>query len=103
YLDPVPVAEVRRFEEELIEWFRIRHGEVLDAIRTNGDIPDVEALDAAMKDFAEQFSWEQVADETGPRAAAPSVAAEDDAESPAAATSGDGVGVATESAEEQGG
>jgi F-type H+-transporting ATPase subunit alpha len=64
YLDPVPVAEVRRFEDELIEWFRSRHGDVLDAIRTDGDIPDVEALDATMKDFAEQFSWEQVADES---------------------------------------
>jgi F-type H+/Na+-transporting ATPase subunit alpha len=67
YLDPVPVTEVRRFEHELIEWFRSRHGDVLDAIRTDGDIPDVEALDAAMKDFAEQFSWEQVADESTAR------------------------------------
>jgi F-type H+/Na+-transporting ATPase subunit alpha len=67
YLDPVPVTEVRRFEHELIEWFRSRHGDVLDAIRTDGDIPDVEALDAAMKDFAEQFSWEQVTDESTAR------------------------------------
>jgi ATP synthase alpha/beta chain, C terminal domain len=98
YLDPVPVTEVPRFEDELVEWFRSRQGDVLDAIRTDGDIPDVEALDAAIKDFAEQFSWEQVADEAGPRAAAPSV--ED--EEPAAA-SGDGAGEATEAAEEEGG
>jgi F-type H+-transporting ATPase subunit alpha len=94
YLDPVPVTEVRRFEDELIEWFRSRQGEVLDTIRTDGDIPDVEALDAAIKDFAEQFSWEQVADEAGASAAAPSVAAEDEPE-PAAA-SGDGAGEAGE-------
>jgi F-type H+/Na+-transporting ATPase subunit alpha len=99
YLDPVPVTEVRRFEDELIEWFRSRHGEALDAIRTDGDIPDVEALDAAIKDFAEQFSWEQVADEAGPGAAAPSVGAGDEAE-PAAA-SGDAAGEATGSAEEE--
>jgi F-type H+-transporting ATPase subunit alpha len=67
YLDPVPVDEVRRFEAELLEWFRMRHGDVLDAIRTTGDIPDVEALDAAMKDFAEQFSWEEAADEAAAR------------------------------------
>jgi F-type H+/Na+-transporting ATPase subunit alpha len=100
YLDPVPVTEVRRFEQELIEWFRSRQGDLLDAIGTDGEIPDVEALDAAIKDFAEQFSWEQAADEAGPRAAAPAVAADDEAE-PAAA-SGDGAGEATESAEEEG-
>jgi F-type H+-transporting ATPase subunit alpha len=98
YLDPVPVTEVPRFEDELIEWFRSRHGEVLDEVRKTGDIPDVEALDAAIKDFAEQFSWEQVADEAGPRAAAPSV---EDEEVPAAA-SGDGAGEATEAAAEGG-
>jgi hypothetical protein len=76
YLDTVPVNEVRRFEGELLEWFRSRHGDILDAIRTGGDIPDVEALEAAIKDFVEQFSWEQAADEAGaPGAAAPSAAA----------------------------
>ena len=74
YLDDVPVTEVRRFEDELLEWFRSRHSDILDAIRTDGDIPDVEALEAAIKDFAEQFSWEQAADEAG-GAAAPSAAA----------------------------
>ena len=71
----MPVTEVRRFEDELLEWFRSRHGDILDAIRTDGDIPDVEALEAAIKAFAEQFSWEQAADEAG-GAAAPSAAAE---------------------------
>jgi F-type H+/Na+-transporting ATPase subunit alpha len=69
YLDPVPVEEVRRFEAELLEWFRTRHGQILDGIRSTGDIDDVEAFDAAIKDFAEQFSWEQAADEA--TAAAP--------------------------------
>jgi ATP synthase alpha/beta chain, C terminal domain len=64
YLDPVPVTEVRRFENELLEWFRSRHGDILDAIRTGGDIPDVEAVEAATKEFGEQFSWEQAADDS---------------------------------------
>src|SRR5207245_1414611 len=34
YLDPIPVADVRRFEMELLTWFRTRHREILDAIRT---------------------------------------------------------------------
>ena len=65
YLDQVPVTEVRRFEHELLEWFRVRYGDILDAIRTSGDIPDVEAFEVAIRSFAEQFSWEQAADEAG--------------------------------------
>jgi F-type H+/Na+-transporting ATPase subunit alpha len=86
YLDPVPVTEVRRFERELLEWFRTRHREVLDAIRTDGDIPDVEAFEMAIKDFAEQFSWEQAADEVATRAQAgpaPGATTPDGAEAPA--------------------
>jgi F-type H+/Na+-transporting ATPase subunit alpha len=76
YLDPVPVPEVRRFERELVEWFRARHGEILEAIRTTGDIPDMEAFEAALKSFAEEFSWEQAAEEAAaarPTDAAPAV------------------------------
>src|ERR687897_1149440 len=62
HLDDVPVAQVRRYEAELLEWFRPRHRDVLDAIRADGDIPDVEAFEMAIKDFAEQFSWEEAAD-----------------------------------------
>jgi F-type H+-transporting ATPase subunit alpha len=58
YLDPVPVTEVRRFENELLDWFRGRHRDILDGIREGGDIADVDALAAAIKGFAEQFSWE---------------------------------------------
>src|SRR5687767_9941515 len=35
YLDPVPVDEVKRFESELIDWFRGRHRDVLDGIRSS--------------------------------------------------------------------
>jgi F-type H+-transporting ATPase subunit alpha len=60
YLDPVPVADVRRFENELLAWFRTRHGDILDGIRTGGAIPDQGALDAALKGFGEQFSTTEV-------------------------------------------
>jgi F-type H+-transporting ATPase subunit alpha len=63
YLDPVPVSEVRRFEDELIEWFRARHGDVLDGIKSTGDIADEDAFEKAIAAFAEQFGWEQAADE----------------------------------------
>jgi F-type H+-transporting ATPase subunit alpha len=55
FLEAVPVEEVRRFEAELLEWFRSRHGDTLDAIRTGGDIPDVEALEAGIGAFRNQF------------------------------------------------
>jgi F-type H+/Na+-transporting ATPase subunit alpha len=64
FLDSVPVMEVRRFEGELLEWFRSRHADVLDAVRTQGEIPDVEAFAAAIKQFTEEFSWEQAAEES---------------------------------------
>jgi F-type H+-transporting ATPase subunit alpha len=63
YLDPVPVGEVRRYEAELLDYFRSRHGDILEGIRAGGDIDDVDAFDKALDAFGEQFSWEQAADE----------------------------------------
>ncbi|HEX7183768.1 MAG TPA: F0F1 ATP synthase subunit alpha, partial [Thermoanaerobaculia bacterium] len=51
YLDEVPVADVRRFESELLAWFRTRHGDILDGIRTGGAIPDESAFEAGIKAF----------------------------------------------------
>ena len=41
YLDDIPVADVRRFESELLEHVRSRHGAMLAELRTNGkaDVP----------------------------------------------------------------
>ncbi|MGH9152187.1 MAG: F0F1 ATP synthase subunit alpha [Acidimicrobiales bacterium] len=55
HLDAVPVEDVRRFENELVEWFRTRHSGMLDAIASKGEIPDEDALEEAVKSFAEQF------------------------------------------------
>jgi F-type H+-transporting ATPase subunit alpha len=55
YLDPVPVEDVSRFEHELLEWFHARHGAVLDGIKGSGDIADVDAFEAALQGFADQF------------------------------------------------
>jgi F-type H+-transporting ATPase subunit alpha len=56
HLDNVPVSDVRRFEAELIEWFRSRHSDILAAIASDGTIPDEDALGNGIKAFAEQFS-----------------------------------------------
>jgi F-type H+-transporting ATPase subunit alpha len=55
YLDPVPVEDVSRFEQELLEWFHARNGAILDGIKTSGDIADVDAFEAALQAFADQF------------------------------------------------
>ena len=55
YLDHVPVSDVGRFETELLDWYRSRHGEMLDAIKAKGDIADVGAFEAAVKAFTAQF------------------------------------------------
>jgi F-type H+-transporting ATPase subunit alpha len=65
HLDPVPVTEVRRYEAELLEWFRARHADIFDAIRSTGDIPDEETFEKAIANFTEQFGWEQAADQAG--------------------------------------
>jgi hypothetical protein len=56
FLDPIPVEDVRRFEQELLSHFRTRHGDILEAIRTTGNIPDEAALEAGVKAFAELFA-----------------------------------------------
>jgi F-type H+-transporting ATPase subunit alpha len=55
YLDRIAVPEVTRFASELVEWFRTRHNDVLDNIRIKGEVPDTEALEAAIGVFADQF------------------------------------------------
>ena len=55
YLDNVPTVDVRRFEGELIEWFRSRHSTLLDGIASSGDIKDEAAFENAIKSFAAQF------------------------------------------------
>jgi F-type H+/Na+-transporting ATPase subunit alpha len=56
FLDPIPVGDVKRFEQELLSYFRTRHPDILDAIRTGGAIPDEAALEAGIKAFGETFS-----------------------------------------------
>jgi len=46
---------VRRFESELIEYFSSRHADIVEAIRSKGAIPDVEAFEGGIREFAERF------------------------------------------------
>lgn len=55
YLDGVAVADVGRYETELLEWFHSRHGDVLASVKNDGVVPDEEALEAAIAAFTDQF------------------------------------------------
>ncbi|MEA3217451.1 MAG: F-type H+/Na+-transporting ATPase subunit alpha [Acidimicrobiia bacterium] len=68
YLDNVPVSDIKRFEQELLEWFHSRHAKLLDAIRSSGDIADEGAFDEAVKAFAQNFRPSEGAIGTEPEA-----------------------------------
>ncbi len=56
WLDAIPVSDVRRFEAELLTAFRARHADLLEQIRTTGVLPDTDAMDAALRAFADGFA-----------------------------------------------
>ncbi|MEZ5374461.1 MAG: hypothetical protein R2704_17395 [Microthrixaceae bacterium] len=55
HLDGVATESVQRFAEELLEFFRARHGDLLEDIRSTGKLADEEALEAGIKRFSEEF------------------------------------------------
>ncbi len=55
YLDGVEIADVARYEHELLEWFRSIHGDKLQHIVDTGKVEDEEALEAAIGAFTDQF------------------------------------------------
>jgi F-type H+-transporting ATPase subunit alpha len=55
FLDDIPVAAVRRFEQELVAFLRGHPSGVLDQIREKGTLPDEEVLNKAISDFKEGF------------------------------------------------
>ena len=56
HLDAVGLEDVRRFEAELLDWFRTREAEQLAAIAETGKVADEDAFEAAVAAFAEQFA-----------------------------------------------
>ena len=73
YLDRVPVADVRRYESELLEYMRTRHTDIMMTIRDKGALPDGDALATAVQDFTDGFL---AASATAAEAAAADVARE---------------------------
>jgi F-type H+-transporting ATPase subunit alpha len=55
-VDDIPVAEVRRFESELLAFLRANHPALLDHIRTTGTLPEEADLSKALKSFHDGFA-----------------------------------------------
>jgi F-type H+-transporting ATPase subunit alpha len=62
HMDDVPVEDVRRFELELREHFRNRHGHVLQSIRDSGKLPEGDDLAEGIKSFKEAFETSESGD-----------------------------------------
>src|SRR5215204_1124983 len=55
YVDDLPVSDVRRFENELLEYMRTRHADLLDTIRSSGVLPDGDVVESAVRGFKTIF------------------------------------------------
>ena len=60
WTDTVPVSEVRRFEVELVEFFKANHPTVLETIRRTGALADGDELDKGLATFLESFDTGKV-------------------------------------------
>jgi F-type H+-transporting ATPase subunit alpha len=60
HFDDIPTEDVRRAERELREYFRTRHGDVLNAIRESGKLPEGDELATGIRAFKETFETSQV-------------------------------------------
>ncbi|MFG1602618.1 F0F1 ATP synthase subunit alpha [Actinoplanes sp. NPDC049265] len=56
-LDDIPVGDVRRFEGEMIDWFKRHRSEVLTSIESTGQLSDdnVESLQSGINEFKDLF------------------------------------------------
>ncbi|KQU58458.1 F0F1 ATP synthase subunit alpha [Rossellomorea marisflavi] len=56
HLDDIPVADIRRFEGEMLSWLDHNHKELLDQIRTTKGLPEDSAMAAAIDGFKKTFA-----------------------------------------------
>src|SRR5205823_255679 len=56
FIDDIPVSDVRRFEAELLEYFRSEQSELFKEIRESGNLPDEDQVKKAIGTFKERFT-----------------------------------------------
>ena len=55
YLDDIPASNVKRFENELLDFVRTRHADLLNKVRDTGAMPEGDTLATVVSDFKSQF------------------------------------------------
>lgn len=55
YLDDIPVEDIQRFEEEMNIWMATNTEELLEEIRTTGNLPDTAKMNEAIEAFKNTF------------------------------------------------
>ncbi|MGH9057251.1 MAG: F0F1 ATP synthase subunit alpha [Acidimicrobiales bacterium] len=65
FVDGIEVVDVRRFESELISFFKSSHPDLLEEIRSTEALPDTDKLDAAIEEFAKVFAPSEAAAGSG--------------------------------------
>ncbi|NMO79700.1 F0F1 ATP synthase subunit alpha [Niallia alba] len=55
HLDDIPVVDIRRFEEEFLNWLDHNHTKVVEHIVTTKDLPSDDEMKAAINDFKKTF------------------------------------------------
>ncbi len=55
FMDKVPVANIREFEEKLLEFIEKTHNEFYVTIRDTKGLPDEAKLNTVLQDFADSF------------------------------------------------
>jgi F-type H+-transporting ATPase subunit alpha len=58
HMDEVELDRIADFERGLADHMRTRHANLVDEIASNGVLPDTEALDGAIAEFAQRFGGE---------------------------------------------
>ena len=66
FIDDIPVSDVRRFEAELLEYFRSQQPDVLKEIRESGNLPDEDQIKKAIETFKERFTPSEDTGDEGP-------------------------------------
>lgn len=55
HLDDIPVSDITRFEDELLNWLDKNHTNVYDHIRTTKELPSDDELKSAISEFKKSF------------------------------------------------
>ncbi|MDO5376181.1 F0F1 ATP synthase subunit alpha [Staphylococcus rostri] len=55
YLDDIPVEDITRFEDEIIEWTKVNANDIFTEIRETGGLPADDKFEAAINEFKKGF------------------------------------------------